>query len=419
MRLLTIFLVYCFICSKGFAQGVSNSLEKKVRLLTWSAQSCEDTYDPYKLQSRITSKETDKGITTITVNFSDNCCAEFDPQLEFHNGKLFLLPYKKYKGDYCSCDCCFSVSYRIDGLKTNDYTVFFRNEEIIVSNDHYKTVKPSSEIYNGMEINRLNKYGFQEGKWVEFFNEGTIRSEIQFPEKSLYYEPEFIWSKGYYPSGNLAHYYRQDTSEFWFEDGELKFQRLRYYSGDTTFEKSFRKYENRQLDQKYLERYYPTIFKSKFDTAYRGEGGKWDYLYNEAYYSDGQPKYLQGRDTSYTWFENGNIKLKEFNYGKIEYNNINQMVEQSYHWIEPNPYGGRDLPNSIYIHYHKNGVINEIHHVRDEMLDNGASRAPGVHYHWKWDENLNQTDFPKKWDDELPWSKFPGIKKSLTGAKNP
>src|SRR5687768_6351793 len=73
----------------------------KVKLLDWKSNPCDNTYDPYKLVDRITESRMQDGATFLTVNFTDNCCAEFKPQISFKSNKLLLLPYKEFTGDYC------------------------------------------------------------------------------------------------------------------------------------------------------------------------------------------------------------------------------------------------------------------------------------------------------------------------------
>lgn len=405
-------MLYCFQC---FSQ---NSLDKdlKVKLQSWNAESCDSTYDPYKLISRITDWIVKDGVSTITVNFSDNCCVEFDPTVTFRNDTLKLLPYAEYLGDYCSCDCCFSISFKIEGPINKNTIVYFKGQEIQVSDEHYATSEPTFSLDHGNKINRVNKYGFQEGTWIDRYDDGTLKSKHVFPENSLYFESESIWSKGYYPSGKLAYHDRKDTSEYWFDDGELKHQAIKYYSGDTIFERTITKYDNRQVRQNSLERYYPTVFKSDYDSTYKGKGSIFDYLYREEYYSNGQPKYLQKEDTCYTWFEGGNIKLKTYHSGSMHYNEENELVKKAFHWERPNPFGGGDLPHSIYVHYFENGVIKEVHHVRDEPSEDGKSVGVGIHYHWKWDKEQKLKSSPNEWEEELPWIKFEEIKLSPTNA---
>ncbi len=407
-RILLILIVsFSFIsCS---AQGGYENNEANVRLVKWSTADCNNTYDPYRLQNRITTFEMKDEVTFITVNFSDNCCADFKPIIEFKDNKLILLPYREYFGNYCSCNCCFSINFEIEGIEKSDYEIYFKDKKIEFSENHYKTVEPSFETHNGKQINRMNKCGFKEGIWIQFFENGNQKNIVKYPNSSIYYEPRSEWSKHFSESGKLVYFSRKDTTESWFEDGELKSQTIEYTLGDTTFEKSFRKYENRQLNEKYLERHYPTFFTSEFDATYKSTGSRWDYIYKEEYYSDGQPKYVQGKDTSYTWFENGKVKFKSYNSGKLEYDEQGRLIKRSFHWVEPGMKGWGDLNYSLYFEYRENGDLKRIHFVRDEPSKDGKSLSPSVHYYWKWDKDLNLIESPGKWNEDYPWKKIKEI----------
>lgn len=410
MKRLLLILIISFSFISCSTQDTSKKSETKVRLLKWSAADCDNTYDPYKLQNRITNFKTKDGITFITVNFSDNCCADFKPVIGFKDKKLVLLPYDEYFGDYCSCNCCFSINFEIEEIKENDYEVYFKHKKVEFSADHYKTINPSFETHNREQINRMNKYGFKEGIWIQFYENGNQKSIVKYPNSSIYYEPRQEWSKRFSNSGKLVYFSRKDTTESWFEDGELKSQKIEFASNDTTFKKKFEKYENRQLQENYLERYYPTIFKSEFDSTYKGTGSRWDYIYKEEYFANGQSKYLQGKDTSYTWFESGLIKYKSYSSGKLEYDENGRLVKKSFHWVEPGMTGWGDLNYSLYFEYRKNRDLKSIHFVRDEPAKDGKSLSPNIHYNWKWDEKFNLTESPEEWDEIYPWKKINEIK---------
>lgn len=64
MRILISLTIAIFFSSCSF-QKDSKVKESQVRLLKWSAGDCDNTYDPYRLQNRMTSRETKNGITHI------------------------------------------------------------------------------------------------------------------------------------------------------------------------------------------------------------------------------------------------------------------------------------------------------------------------------------------------------------------
>lgn len=48
----------------------------------------------------------------IEANISSNCCHSFLGEIEIVEGSVMNLIYHGY-GTYCSCDCCFGLTYRI------------------------------------------------------------------------------------------------------------------------------------------------------------------------------------------------------------------------------------------------------------------------------------------------------------------
>ena len=418
MKLFLNIILIFIACFTGVSQNRSTEVNKNVKLKKWSSQDCDNTYDPNRLVTRITNIVTTDTSTSITINFSENCCVEFKPGIEFHNNKLVLLPYKEYSGNYCGCDCCFSIQYEISGLIGKNYEIYFRDKKVILSQDHYSVTATSSELYNGQQINRKNKYGFKEGIWMSFHKNGQKKNISQYPEVSLYHEPLTIWSKDYYPSGKLSAYDRKDTTESWFEDGEIKSQFIEYKSGDTAYKKGFRKFENRFIQKEYIERSYPTVIKSEFDPEYETSGSIYETIYKKEYFSNGKPQYIFGKDTSYSWFETGILKLKRYHGDEIEFDENGKIKEQSYSWMERGPKSMGDLSNNLYVSFYPNGNIKQIRLSRDEPYNDGI--APGVGYDWIWDKNMKLIESPKNWKEVLPWKRFKEInlsKKSSTIIK--
>lgn len=387
-----------------------NENTQPVKLIKWTSEDCDRTYDPNRLVTRITRMETKDGITTITVNFPENCCVSFDPKINYTKNKLTLMPYEAYKGDYCTCNCCFSITFEIAGLTGKAYEIFFNQTPIIQSADHYTVIQPSSQSYLGKEINRRNKYGFKEGTWITFHKNGKIDHIKEYPAIQLYYELDPLWSKRYYPSQKLRSYERKDTSEDWFEDGELQYQRIEYKSGDTSYEKGLRKFSKRQFAREYAERRYDLKLKSEFDSTYEGEGSIGETIYETKYFENGDLEYRFGKDTSYSWFRNGQVAFKRYGSGSMDYDEAGRATKRNFYWVEPGPIGNGDLEHSIYITYHKNGVIEEIHFVRSEADATGIGNN---HYHWQWNDKMKLIASPKGWKEPLPWKRFKEIELPL------
>ncbi len=376
----------------------------KAKLVDWKSTPCNNTYDPYRLINRITEKRTEDGVTFMTVNFTENCCAEFKPEIAFKNNQLFLKPYKEYEGDYCDCDCCFSIEFKIAGLPNGGYETFFKGKKVETSSDHYQVVQPTSESYNGKTINRTNRYGFKEGMWMTFYEDGKIKMLVNYPDSELYFEPQPLWEKSFYPSGRLSGYSRNDTTETWFEDGQLKAQFIEYKVGDTTYRQEFARFENRQIHKRALERHYPFIFRSEFDPEHKAEGSRRETIYEEEFFETGKLKYRFGNDSTNTWHSSGKIASREFGEQKIEYDENGMVIERAFHWKTKGPSFWGDMNNSLYANIGRNGKVLKIHFVRDEPVEGGI--APGVHYYWTWDENGKLIKVPEKWKEEFPWVKF-------------
>jgi hypothetical protein len=390
-----------------------NEEAAKVKLLKWSSEGCDNTYDPDLLENRITSLETTDGVTSITVNFSDNCCVNLDPKIKFKNDTLWLVPYDKYNGDYCLCMCCYSIKYEITGIENDNFAVYFNNEKIVISDAHYALQEPTDSIYKGEIINHTNKYGFREGIWMTFYANGNEKTSTKYPDLALYYEPEAEWSKGYYQSGKPSFYDRKDTAEAWFENGKLKSEIINYTRGDTSFERGFIKYDNGQLQQKYLERYYPTIHRSEFDSTYKNEGAISDHVYFEEYFENGQTRYSTINDTNLRWYENGQIERKLYPGGYLDYDEDGLLIKQTYHWKDPGNKGSADLQRALYIDYHNNGVIQEITFARDEYRDGGLARQSNVGYSWNWNKDYELTRSPDGWNGPYPWKDIEELKRRL------
>lgn len=213
------FLLIIIVLSSSVASGQTKARDE-VKLVDWKAQPCDDTYDPGRLVSRITSIRESKGITSIVVNFATNCCLDFEPSVQFSNNQLQLKFIDKYdEAELCFCVCCFSIEYQVSGLVGKKYDVYFADKKIEQSSDHYKLVEPQSESYQGKVINRRNKYGFKEGLWMNFYDDGSVKSTYEFPETVLYRQEQsikeaFYWhTKGADSLVDINHSLHTDLNE--------------------------------------------------------------------------------------------------------------------------------------------------------------------------------------------------------------
>ncbi|MCD9016716.1 hypothetical protein [Parachryseolinea silvisoli] len=378
---------------------------KPVALVEWNAGQCDQTYDPYRLINRITESKVGDGITSLTVSFRESCCATygFRPQVDFKDNKLFLLSYTGESPDSCACDCCFSIEYRIVGLPAAGYETYFHEKKIEISNDHYKVVKPTSELYNGQEINRTNRYGFKEGRWMTFFKDGGIEAIEMYRERELYEEKSPLWRKVFYSSGRLSYFSRNDTTESWFADGTLKRRMATYTVGDTTYQKVFALHDNRRLYKRSLERSYPSLSRSESKPKNEEESIT-QVLYDEEYNTNGQLQRRVTKDTTYTWHGNGRIASLEFGNGSIDYDEGGIVIERAFYWTIEGPVQWPALHHSLYADIGRSGKVLKVHYVREELIQDGI--VPGEHYYWTWNKAGKLIESPENWEEPLPWKGF-------------
>lgn len=400
-----------FVIPTYFAQEVK---EDPIRLVNWNALDCDNTYDSYRIKNRITNIEKSDGLLKITVNFSENCCAKFEPTIHFEDSILYLVPFTKKSDIYCTCDCCFSIEYEISGLDGTDFDIYFKEKKVEYSENYYDTISPSFQMYKGDTINRTNKYGFSEGKWITFYEDGAVRSVSEYPELVLYHKSYPNWSKHYYQNGNLEEYNSDDTVQVWFEDGTIQYEKYEYTIGDTTFEYTFSRYDNRNVKERSLEKNYPVIFRSKYNDCYKAEGTIFPYVYQETYYENGKTKLRIDTDTTKKWYPNG--KLQEISYDSItiKFDSLGRINEKEYYWEGPGNECSKDLSNTLYVKYDNDFSSIEIELNRDEIRGNRL--AWGTSYYWKWNAAGVLIKSPENWNEELPWKRFeeleiPTIKK--------
>ncbi len=383
------------------------SVKSNVKLINWLFENCDDTYNPYILKDRITFIEASDSITTITVNFSENCCFPVEPTLKFVDNKLYLLPYTTFEGERCDCICCFTITYKISGLNLNKYETYFNGKKVEFSDEYYWASEPKFELYNGKKINKTNKYGFKEGTWMRFYESGAIKILQQYPEEVLYRTSTPIWSKHYYQSGKLDFYHRKDSLERWFEDGRLQSWDYTYTIEDTIYNEVFSLYDNHQVKKRYKDKSY--VLKDE-SALYHFKITTKNILLQEEYYENGLKKILFTKDTIFSWYESGILKTKENKSREFEYDQNGRLLRRVIHWSKIISGFKNNFNHSLYIDYFQNGQIKTIEYVRDEPTLESKSISIGHRYNWKWNEDGKCIEYPPDWNEKLPWKDIDEIK---------
>lgn len=408
-------LMICLICNglspqKGFSQALNPKGEEEVSLIDWKLEDCNHTYDPNLLISRITHIEEKEGLLKVSISFSDNCCPNFRPNIRFEDNKLMLFPYpipdtQKVQA-FCFCDCCFNLEYQIAGLPKKAYDIYFAGEKVVYSEDHYATSEPTYEWYQNCKINQKNKYGFGIGSWIMFHEDSSISKWIEFPPENPYGRADPLWSSTYYPSGKKKSYSKGDSTHNWFEDGELESVFFKRTMGDTTHIYTFQKYDNRQLEEKTREKSY------FLDIPGCGSAYTTDIEYKELYYRNGQRSFLYTKDSTYSWFENGQLKHVSYEGGEKTYTEEGELTNRIYSWhIQKSKC--LNLKYKIEVAYGAAGKVNTITYFSKDT-EEGTSISYQT-YTWKWDDAGRLLEKPQNWEGQYPWSKFEDLALQLKG----
>ena len=88
---------------------------------------------PDKINSIVNSDTT----LTVDINIMDNCCYEFLCDISVDSTATLNLINYGY-GTYCSCECCFGLTFHFLKIKSPDYTEI----KAIMINGNSKTIKP-------------------------------------------------------------------------------------------------------------------------------------------------------------------------------------------------------------------------------------------------------------------------------------
>ena len=79
-----------------------------------------DAYEemnPDKINAVISTDST----LTVDINITDNCCYEFLCDISVDSTATLNLIYYGY-GTYCSCECCFGLTFHFEKEKSPDYS---------------------------------------------------------------------------------------------------------------------------------------------------------------------------------------------------------------------------------------------------------------------------------------------------------
>jgi hypothetical protein len=389
------------------AQDSRHSRKEPVKLISSHAGQCDNRVSPDYLVTRITDISIKNNQLYLTVNFKDNCCAQFNPGIKFSNDTLYIRKYippdsipKGHPHALCGCDCCFSIDFVISNIKDTSFITLFDNKRIVYSLEPYPVFPIKFEILNGDTINKNNKYGGPVGLWINYYDNKQIKDIAMYPVNNLYldWDSQSIWYKGYYENGQMRNYVRTDSTDAWYESGKIRLRMYKTHEDGDEIVYTEKYFDNGQLKEKTIERNYGKEHQIEDTLTQMTPLSKTEL--HESYYSNGQREFLMGKDTSKEWYEDGKFKRWYAADSSTEFYENGAVKIQEKRWKTENPFGWRKLDNSLHYEYYQNGIRSVEVFMRDEANEEGI--AGNIRYEWKWDEKGNLISQPKVWDGPIP-----------------
>jgi hypothetical protein len=138
-----------------------------VELIEFTQSTCDMNSDPYRIKPRIITMQKYVDTLAIEISFATTCCLEYLPNIKYLSDTLYLTYGIKDEGEACSCICCYSFNYKINGIKSSKLTVKLYKEVIELSDEKYRTYRPTFTIIEGDTLNRKDKYGLKQGIWTD------------------------------------------------------------------------------------------------------------------------------------------------------------------------------------------------------------------------------------------------------------
>ena len=416
-------LTFIFFPLIGLGQKIIPPDNPSLKLVNSTFQTCDNTYNSYRFQNRISDLYFSNGHTFVTVQFSDDCCLAPQPAVFEKDSKYYL--FSKTASDVyeeCECRCCFSIQYEINQLLDTSYQFFFDQREIKPSEYVYPLKKESYELYKGDTINRKNAYGFHVGSWLSFFENGSLRSELHYP--NTFYHQQLSPTKAliYYPSGNLKMKFENDTSKTWFENGSLQRIKLSTNINDTVIEREISYFPNKQIqsyEQKgtYRDTFYLISrvfyengkvkkyeYKKSHNEANNNRNNEFIRVIDEYFYKDENGKTEYTPDTTRTYNKSGLLKKLKYKNGSKEYYENGKLQTQIYRW-GPQDTVSNIIDNYMKIAYSKNGSLQSVYYLYTikeiEYFEEEAT--------WEWNQNQELITQPKNFKHPLPWIQFKNL----------
>ncbi|MBI1308081.1 MAG: hypothetical protein GC181_15860 [Bacteroidetes bacterium] len=284
-------------------------------------------------------------------------------------------------------------------LNSNIQAQNYTKSDSVLLNNYYDTIPPQSEWMWGEQVNRVNKYGFVEGKQIRFDSKGNLITITMFPEKVLYQQANYVW-KAEFENDTLVLMSDSSGSEIrWFSNGIIEEAITQYRCGDDKFVSKYKANINGLVTETSLLRYYWKEDTSMFNHCFRKCRFVSELIYSFKYYNNGNPKYSFNNDTAIYWNENQTIRTKMYPDGSVTFNDGGKVIDRQFTWWEPGDSCSEDVQVKMVVSYELEDVIDLYVY---KMIPNKRAE----YFRWKWDQSGRRLVSASNWEGELPWKRF-------------
>lgn len=244
--------------------------KKGVKITYFKKVNCEmDSNNSYSIRNRIIEQSMKDDNVFLKLGFWTICCDSFKANAKIESEILKLSVKDVGEPKECSCFSYFNFNIKMNGNSFAEVTV--NDKKIEISKERYDIFPVKYDIVKGDTVNRTDKYGVRQGKWVGdwkntnnlfgerfgLYKNGMLVSTVQlYPsgqKKSETIREKLIWRnsdgkeyleyndfnlyKEYHENGKLKRYCYSDQYGVHYKDGICKEYEA---NGDLVYEGKWR-----------------------------------------------------------------------------------------------------------------------------------------------------------------------------------
>jgi len=149
-------------------------------LVGFTNSACDEELDPYRLRTRIISKEFIGDTLSISIGMVGNCGVDFVPYVDNEQDTILLRVEEIGIPDECLC--CYELNFRLYGIIDMNASVKFNSKVIISSSEMYKTYPVKYIVFKGDTTGYIDKYGLKQGVYIQEHKGMQIERHIKDDE---------------------------------------------------------------------------------------------------------------------------------------------------------------------------------------------------------------------------------------------